>query len=457
MSISLPAFLKSHQIKTDPSDIEKYARDWTRVHTPNSPAILFPETTEEVQKIVLWARKEKIALVPSGGRTGLSAGAVAFQGEVVISLERMDKIIELNEINRTLRCEAGLITEKLQNAVEEADYFFPVDLASRGSSQIGGNIATNAGGTKVIRYGHIRNWVRHLKVVTGSGEILNLHRGLVKDNSGYDLKHLFIASEGTLGIITEATLEFTIAPQNLTVVLLACEHLDSALEILVQFRKTVDLTAFEFFTDKALHYVLKSTNLEPPFSKASSIYILLEFENRNSAVMDAVLETFDTCLVEGLVTDGVVSQNSKQASDFWKYRENISESLSKYNPYKNDISVAISKIPQFVREVGKIYEGVEVVWFGHIGDGNLHINVIKSEKTSAEDFAKMRHDLGIKLFTIIEKFNGSISAEHGIGLLKKPYLHFGRSVEEIQLMRQIKKIFDPDLILNPGKIFDESE
>jgi glycolate oxidase subunit GlcD len=449
-----PSSLKGSQILTEAAELEKYGRDWTRVHTPKARAVFFPESTEEVSEIVKWARKNKIALVPSGGRTGLSGGAVAYQGEVVVSLERMNKLLDLNEVDRTLSCEAGMITENLQKTVEAKGYFFPVDLASRGSCQIGGNIATNAGGTKVIRYGHIRNWVRKLKVVTGTGEILNLHRGLIKDNSGYDLKHLLIASEGSLGLITEATLEVTTIPQNLTVVLLASSKLESALEILVAFRKVVDLTAFEFFTDRALRYVLDSTDLSPPFSTEHPFYILLEFENKDAGVMDKVLEVFDFCTEKAWVTDGVISQNEKQASDFWKYRENISESLSKFAPYKNDISVSVSKIPGFVAEVGSIFKEVEVVWFGHIGDGNLHINVIKSSAMTAEDFSKKRHELGSKLFALIQKYEGSISAEHGIGLLKKPYLEYGRNPSEISIMKQIKKIFDPDGILNPGKIFD---
>jgi glycolate oxidase subunit GlcD len=451
-----PAFLKPSQVTTDASELEKYGRDWTRVYPARPSAICFPHSTEEIRDIVEWARREKIALVPSGGRTGLSGGAVASHQEVVVSLERMNKILEFNEIDRTVRVQAGCITETLQKAVEEKGYFFPVDLAARGSCQIGGNIATNAGGTKVIRYGHIRNWVRHLKVVTGAGEILDLHRGLIKDNSGYDLKHLFIASEGSLGFISEATLEFAAAPQNLTVVLLACDRLESALEILVAFRKIVDLTAFEFFTDKALHYVLEATDLAPPFPNSYSHYILLEFENTNASILDAVLEAFDRGCEKGLVRDGVVSQNDKQASDFWKYRENISESLAKFTPYKNDISVAVSKIPKFVQEVGKIFDEVEVVWFGHIGDGNLHINVILPPELRAPSDAasKFRHELGTRLFELIERYQGSISAEHGIGLLKKSYLSYGRTAAEIRLMKEIKKVFDPDLILNPGKIFD---
>jgi len=451
--------LRTNQISTDPLQCQNYGRDWTRSYIPNAQAVLFPESIEQVQEIVLWARKNRSPLVPSGGRTGLSGGAVAANGEFVVSLERLRQIFELNEIEQTVRCEAGVITENLQHFVSASGFYFPVDFASRGSSQIGGNIATNAGGTKVIRYGLMRDWILSLKVVTGAGEILQLNRDLVKNNSGYDLRHLFIGSEGTLGIICETTLRITQPPKDLTVLLIQIPALEHSIEILTRFRKQVSLTAFEFFTDKALDYVLQQhSDFTRPFSKTSSVYLLIEFENQSPKDLESAMEAFDTCLAAKILTDGAVSQNSQQFQTFWKYREDISESLSPLKPYKNDISVRISKIPEFVsaaeKMLSKQFPKNEIIWFGHIGDGNLHINVLRHESQSDEDFSSDCKSISQSLFELLQKLGGSISAEHGIGLTKKPYLHFSRSPEEIRLMRAIKKVLDPDGILNPGKIFD---
>ncbi len=458
MIASLKKILRESQVHTDESEILKYARDWTRVHEPRALGVVFPESTEDVQEIVLWAKQNKIALVPSGGRTGLSAGAVAHSGELVVSMERMNRIFSISEIDRTVHCQAGVVTEVLQEEISKKGYFLPLDLAARGSSQIGGNISTNAGGTKVIRFGHIRDWVRRLKVVTGTGEVLDLHLGLIKDNCGYDLKHLFIAAEGTLGFITEAELEFTNKLKNLSVILLACDDLRRALDILMAFRAIVDLSAFEFFTDKALKHVLRVQDLAAPFQEPHPLYILLEFENTSDAIQDQVLSVFDECVQKGWVKDGVVSQNDQQAENFWRYRENISESLAKHTPYKNDISVAISKIPEFVEAVDQVFTEkfpeFEIVWFGHIGDGNLHINVLKPDSLEISIFKTKTKEISMSLFPVLKKFGGSVSAEHGIGLIKKPFLSFSRTENEISIMKKIKNIFDPESIMNPGKIFD---
>ena len=457
----LTKFLKKDQISTDPQDLENYGRDWTKVFPSKALAILFPRTTQEVQSIVKWAidHKDTISLVPSGGRTGLSGGAVASKGEVVLSLQRMNKIGEFNEVDRLIHCESGVITQELQEAVKKKGYFFPVDFASRGSSQVGGNISTNAGGTKVIRYGLMRDWVAGLEVVTGAGEILKMDQALVKNNAGYDLKQLFIGSEGSLGIITSAILKFTSPPEIPTVLLLQSAKLEFSTEILKRFRNRISLTAFEFFTQRAIERVLENQKNEAaPFQKISPFYFLIEFEQKSDSVLDEALAVFDDLKADGLVIDGTLSQNDQQKDKLWSYRENISEALSKFKPYKNDISVKISDIPEFVREAEDVlvknFPKTEIIWFGHIGDGNLHINVIRQDGQADSAFEKDCQNISQKLFEVLKKFNGSISAEHGIGLLKKPYLSLSRMPEEIQAMKQLKKVFDPHGILNPGKIFD---
>lgn len=449
--------LKSTQISRDSQDLEAYGRDWTRLHIPSPSVVVFPESTADVVKLVEWARGQKKGLVPSGGRTGLSAGAYATNGEVVVSFDRMRTIYGIEPIDQVIHCDAGVPTEELQNFAEGKGFFFPIDLASRGSSQIGGNVSTNAGGTKVIRYGHTRDWVAGLKVVTGTGQILCLDRCLVKDNSGYDLKQLFIAAEGTLGFITETWLRVTEKPRDLSVILLATDSLKKVLKILKIFRQQFSLTGFEFFTDVALRYVLKQQGLQKPFEKDFPIYALVEFECPSDNERERALEAFEECERQSLILDGAMSQSPQQAEEFWAYRERISESLSSFKPYKSDISVLVSQMPAFVEDcerlLGEKFSNLEFVWFGHIGDGNLHINILPRGSTEAE-FRAQIEPISHALFSLLQKYRGSLSAEHGIGLIKKPYFHYTTSKEEIEFMRSIKKIFDPDGIMNPGKIFD---
>ncbi len=454
----LTDLLTSEQVLTSDDDLILYGQDWTRYYTPNPSAIVFPKSTEETQKIVKWANQNSIALVPSGGRTGLSGGAVAKNGEVVVAMDKMNKINTFNETNLTIHCGAGVITEELQNFAIENGYYFPVDFASRGSSQIGGNIATNAGGIKVIRYGLMREWVSGLTVVTGQGEILKLNNSLIKNATGYDLRHLFIGSEGTLGFITEAELKVTTQPKNLSVMVVGVPDLDSVMNIFSHFRKSTPLTAFELYTDVALDIVLESfSNLNRPFETKCPIYLLIEYENTTSDVETKALETFETCCEKGWINDGVIAQNEQQSKDFWALRENIAEAASHGTPYKNDISVTIDRVPEFMQKSDDLlknqYPEFKVVWFGHIGDGNLHISILKPQNLEMEEFVQQCQNVDKILFESIQSLGGSISAEHGVGLSKKPFLNYTKSTEEIAYMRQIKNTFDPKGILNPGKIF----
>ena len=349
------SFLKENQIATDKDNLTEYGRDWTRYYTPNPKAILFPNTTDEVQKIILWARKNKIAIVPSGGRTGLSGAAVAKNGEVVLSLQRMNKVLDFNEIDQTLTCQAGCLTEEAQDYATSKGAHFPVDFAARGSSQIGGNVATNVGGLNVVRYGLMREWVIGLEVVTGAGEVLKLNKGLIKNNTGYDLRHLFIGSEGTLGIITEVTLRLTTPPNETSVVIVGLEDHQHVSKVYQEFKKSIQLTAFEMFTEDAVQYVLKShTELSPPLGQKFPIYLLIEAETESEEKMQKVLSCFETCVEKGFVLDGVISQSEQQAENFWKYRDYISESISPYTPYKNDVSVKISDVTSFMKKTDEL-------------------------------------------------------------------------------------------------------
>jgi len=446
------------KVLTDAADLENYGKDWTRIYAPNPLAIVLPKTTEQVQALVKFANEQGVALVPSGGRTGLSAGAVAANGEVVVAFDNMNQILDFSASDRLVRCQAGVITEQLQNFAEENHLYYPVDFASAGSSQLGGNLSTNAGGIKVIRYGMSRDWVAGLKVVTGKGDILDLNKDLEKNNTGYDLRHLFIGAEGTLGFITEATMKLSRQPENLTVLVLGLSDLSNTMDVLKTFQGGLDLTAYEFFSHQAMGHVLAHGQVPAPFETEAPYYALLEFEATSDQVMDGAMSLFEQCMENGWVLDGVISQSETQARNLWQLRERISESIAPRTPYKNDISVVVSKVPGFLQEIDEVvtrhYPDFEIIWFGHIGDGNLHLNILKPEDMAKEDFFEKCQQVNKWVFEIVERYEGSVSAEHGVGMTKKPYLQYTRSEAEIAYLKGIKKVFDPNGIINPGKIFD---
>lgn len=445
------------RLTTEPADLEHYGRDWTRRWTPAPLAIALPGSVDEVQAILRWASTHQVAVVPSGGRTGLSGGAVAANGELVLSLERMNKPLAFDAVDRTLTVQAGMALEAVHNAALEHGLIYPVDFAARGSCSIGGNIATNAGGIRVIRYGNTREWIAGLKVVTASGELLELNKGLIKNSSGYDFRQLLIASEGTLGVIVEATLRLTDPPPASNVMLLALPSFEVLMQVFAAFRERMQLQAFEFFTDRALEHVL-AHGAQAPFEQVHPFYVVTEFAAGDEAQEAAAMAAFETCMEQGWVSDGVVSASDAQAAQLWRLREGITEAVARYKPYKNDVSVRISAMPAFMAEtqalIGQAYPQFDVVWFGHIGDGNLHINVLKPDATEDAEFLTQCEHVTKLLAQVLARFDGSISAEHGIGLVKKGYLDSTRSAPEIALMKAVKRAFDPQGLLNPGKLFD---
>lgn len=445
------------RFRQDRDSLQTYGRDWNTLYSPHPDGIVFPETIAQVIELVQLANAHRLALVPSGGRTGLSGGATACNGELVVSFERMNRILDFDPIGASVTCQAGVITQTLQEYALEQGLYYPVDFAARGSSQIGGNIATNAGGIKVIRYGLTRNWVSGLKVVTGKGELLNLNKGLIKNATGYDLRHLFIGSEGTLGLIVEATLQLTRPPREPRVLVLAVPELSAVMEVFAAFRKQVELIAFEFFTEGCLHHVA-ARGVPRPFAEPSAYYALIEFESPTEEAMDNALALFEDLLEQGLVTDGVASESEAQAQALWQLRDDITEATAHYRPYKNDISVPVGKVASFMAAADELlareYPDFEVIWFGHIGDGNLHIGVLKPDALDDQEFARRCAGVTEQLCELLARFDGSISAEHGVGLSKKPYLGYTRSTLEIDYLRSLKQVFDPNGILNPGKIFD---
>jgi FAD/FMN-containing dehydrogenase len=444
------------RVVTDPAVLESHGRDWTRFRAPAPAAVAFPDSVAQVRELVAAAAAAGIPLVPSGGRTGLSGGAVAAAGEVVVSFDRMRRVLDFNAVDRSLRVEAGVVTATVQETARGHGLYYPISFASEGSSQIGGNVATNAGGIRVLRYGLTRDWVAGLKVVTGQGEVLDCNRGLIKNASGYDLRHLFIGSEGTLGFVVEVTLRLADPPLPSKVMLLGVENIGALMRVFEALRAQLALTAFEFFTDRALQHVRAGHRLPAPLNTECPLYVIAEFDCPGEAEEERAMACFEQGVAAGWLADGVISQSDRQIAELWRYREGISESIAHFPPYKNDLSVTVSRVPEFLRRMGELTEeicpGFEVVWYGHIGDGNLHMNILKPAAMELSEFEQRSHGISDRTCALTGELGGSISAEHGIGLLKRPWLEHSRSAAEIERMRGIKRAFDPANIFNPGKL-----
>ncbi len=452
---ALKAFLNETQITREASDLLFYGQDWSKSLLAKPSAILFPQSTHEVSEIVKLAQKYEIALVPSGGRTGLSAGAVATNGEVVLSLIRMNFIGPLHQGALTLKVGAGAITEAVHEFCKPFGLTWPVDFASKGSSTIGGNVATNAGGVRVIRYGNTRNWVLGLTVVTADGETIELNHELEKNNTGYDFRQLMIGSEGTLGIITEATLKLCPLPKSTLVFFFALENFERLIDLFAFARsKFSTLSAFECLDHASLTSVLSHFKLKSPLQEEASVYALMEIENAAFEEAESVLsEIFE----KGFVKDGVMAQNEKEAKALWQLREGVAESIiSAGEIHQEDVSVPVAKLHDFYAEIGARYQkefpSFKVFFFGHIGDGNLHIFIQKPDSLSSSEFQSQAKASDLELFKVLARYQGSVSAEHGVGLLKRHAIHFTRSAPELALMKSIKDAFDHKGILNPGKM-----
>lgn len=441
----------------EPSELIEFGKDWTKVHTPDPSAIALPRSTDEVARLLRRCNDAGVPVVPSGGRTGLAAGAVAARKEIVLSLARMRRMDPVDLLGQTVRVQAGAVTEAVHHHCAEHGLTWPVDFASKGSSQVGGNIATNAGGVKVIRYGLTRQWVLGLQVVTAGGDVLELNGALEKNNTGFDLRQLFIGSEGTLGVITEATLKLCRLPGPQQVLLLAVEDVPAVLRLFRAARQEpFTISAYEFFTDRCAARVERHRKIVPPLTHKAPCYVLLELEKASEYDLDGWLSML---FERELILDGTMAQTSSQGAQLWALREGISESLSATGlPHKNDVALPIASLESFCAEFGRVFEerypGWEICLFGHIGDGNLHINVMKPEAMEKADFLARTSEADKALFELVRAHRGSISAEHGVGLLKKPYLSYSRAPEELAMLRAVKRALDPKNTLNPGKILD---
>lgn len=455
-------------LSTDPSTLRHYNSDWSRTEGDSSELVLFPTSEDQICKVMTVCSGQGIPVVPSGGRTGLAAGAQGRPGQVIISLEKMTKILSVDPVNMSIEAQAGATTAQLQMAAEEAGLFFPIDLAAKGSCQIGGNIATNAGGLRFVRFGGTREQVLGLRVVLANGECLDMNKALRKNNTGYDLKQLFIGSEGTLGIITQATLCLTPKPRATNVCFLGLESIEKMLTLFCKTRlQALGLTAFEWIDRRSLDLVLSvNPDLRDPFDQPCDHYVLMEVEtpgDTSDQSQSGFLEGFLEPLFEsGDLSDALIAGSTEQERDLWALREHITESLvATGHVRKNDISIPLSGLCEFYQQFSKIRSSLpgdlSLMAFGHIGDGNLHINYHGSKAIPALEFYKKTRDIELDIYQLTASLNGSISAEHGIGLLKKHDLPFSRSPQELSLMRGIKSLIDPKNLLNPGKILNPAD
>jgi FAD/FMN-containing dehydrogenase len=456
ITAALRGIVGERYVLDDLQSREKYGKDWTQGFKGDAKCVVLPASTKEVSAVLKACNEIGQPVVPSGGRTGLAAGAVATKDEVVLSLGRMNKILKVDVVGMAIQAEAGVRTQELQEAAANAGLFFPIDLAAKGSCHIGGNVATNAGGLKFIRFGGTREQTLGIEVVLADGTVLPMDGAVRKNNTGYDLKQLFIGSEGTLGIVTQATIRLTAKPRSVSLACMGVNHFQKVVQVLAEASKQgLVISAFEFFTQRCLDLVVNHRKCRRPFEGQHNFYVLLEIETGSDR--EAYEEFIGSMIEKDLAQDAILATSEGEFKEIWSYRESITESIAAYGwVHKNDIALAIGDLSAFYDILAEILgseKRIEVVTFGHVGDGNLHLNYI-SPKTMAEpDFRKVAKEVEAKIFGGVRKFRGSISAEHGIGLLKKHELGISRTEIEIGLMRQLKKVFDPKGILNPGKIF----
>ncbi|MDZ7843009.1 MAG: FAD-binding oxidoreductase [Gammaproteobacteria bacterium] len=424
-------------------------------------AVVRPASTRQVADVVGIARELGVGIVPQGGNTGLCGGATPDDGgaQIVLSLEKLNAIREVSTVDYSMTVEAGVILQSIHDAASAHDLFFPLDLAAKGSCQIGGNLSTNAGGINVLRYGNARDLVLGVEVVLADGSIWNGLSSLRKDNTGYDLKHLFLGSEGTLGIITAAVLKLFPNPLHRRTAMLAVANPEAACRLLGVARNLSGdaVESYEYISREALECVLEGMGKTDPFSEVHGHYVLMELASgADGAVLDRMLERIvERGMEDEEILDGVLAQNERQREELWQLRELISEAQK--HSVKNDVSVPIASLPRFLAEAGQKVTasapGARPCPFGHIGDGNIHYNILAPDSGDPAEF-RGRHGAGLidAVSDLAMSLDGSFSAEHGVGQLRRDMMKRYKSPEALTLMRNLKSMMDPDGILNPGKV-----
>ena len=451
-------------IVADAAEMAPYLREERGLYRGAARLVVRPATTEEVAEVVRACAAARLPIYPQGGNTGLCGGAVpdAEGRGIVLSLGRMNRVRALDAVNFTITVEAGAILAEVQRAAAEADRLFPLSLGAEGTCQIGGNLSTNAGGIAVLRYGNMRELTLGLEIVLADGTVWDGLRGLRKDNTGYDLKQLFVGGEGTLGIITAATLKLFPRPRELETAFLALARVEDAMALFARARAASgdQLTAFELIPriglDSAMAHV---PNVQDPLAQPHPWYVLLELSSSQAGrgLRQALDDLLAGALEEGLIEDGTIAQSAAQARDLWRIREAMVEAQKHIGAViKHDVAVPVSQVATFIATasdaVTRRFPGVRVIPFGHVGDGNIHFNLAQCVGANPAAFLGETAAINHIVHDIATRLDGSISAEHGIGLLKRDELPRYKPAIALDLMRKIKQTLDPDGIMNPGKI-----
>ncbi len=463
---SLQDIVGAGQVLTAVADMAPYLTDWRGRYSGAALCVVRPGNTEEVARVVARCAEAGVAVVAQGGNTGLVGGATPLAGDsgaqVLVSLARLSRIRAIDLDNNTITVEAGCILQQVQRAAADAGRLFPLSLAAEGSATIGGNLSTNAGGVQVLRYGNMRELTLGLEVVLADGRVWNGLRGLRKDNTGYDLKHLFIGAEGTLGLITAAVLKLFPAPRASALAWVAVADPAAAVALLRRLREQCGerVTAFEIVGRPALELVLEHIPAaRDPLPEAHAWQVLVELTDTLAGFdLDAALESvLDAEIEAGRVQDVVIAKSGAQAAALWRLRENISEAQRIEGiSIKHDIAVPVSAISEFIGRADaaltRRFPGVRIVCFGHIGDGNLHYNQSKPAAQANADFIEQSGAVNRIVHDLVHELSGSISAEHGLGQLKRLEIRRYKSAVELELMRRVKAALDPQGLLNPGKV-----
>jgi len=448
----------------DPVEQEPMLVDWRGQYRGRAAAVVKPASTEEVSRVVALLAAQGIPMVPQGGNTSLCGGSVpdASGREVVINLSRMNRVRAVDPDNSTMTVEAGCVLANLQQEADRHGRLFPLSLGSEGSCEIGGNLSTNAGGTGVLRYGNTRELVLGLEVVLPDGRVWDGLRGLRKDNTGYDLKHLFVGAEGTLGIITAAVLKLFPKPLSQATAFVAVEDPAAAVALLGKLREACGerITGYELLARVCLDLVLAHMpSTRDPLSARHPWYVLVELSDsaQGEALAAMLQQALERAAEAGLVRDAALAASGAQRAALWKIREDVSEAQKLDGPsIKHDVSVPVSRVPEFIggadAALAKRFPGIRIVAFGHVGDGNIHYNCGKAERQDAEAFFAESPRVNRVVYDIVAALGGSISAEHGLGVLKREEIRRYKSGIELELMRAIKGALDPDGLMNPGKV-----
>ncbi|MFL5285009.1 MAG: FAD-binding oxidoreductase [Rhodopila sp.] len=461
---AIRAVVGDRGLLTDGIDTAAYAEDWRRLYQGRTAAVVRPGSTQELAGVVRLCAAEGTPIVPQGGNTSMVGGAVPNEdgSEIVVSLARLNRIRELDPADMTMTIEAGVTLKAAQLAAADQGCLLPLSISSEGTAQIGGVLAVNAGGNNTVRYGNARDLVLGLEVVLPDGTIWNGLRRLRKDNTGYCLRQLFVGSEGTLGIITAAVLKLVPQPKEIEVALCAVESPEAALDLFTRFQAhdAASISAFELMSGLGMSFVLKHIpGATLPLENAAPFYVLVELATpRPQAGLRAMLEQIlEQALEDGIVADAVIAESESQRASLWKLREEHSEGQKREGAsVKNDVSVPVSKVPAFIRKATAACEalipGVRVVPFGHMGDGNIHFNLEQPVDADPAWFLAQDHPIMDAVNEVVREFDGSFSAEHGIGRLKPYMMPDWRGGAELELMQRIKGAIDPDGIMNPGKV-----